>query len=212
MKSSKSICLAIVLALACRLCAAADVVPAASAASLPASASGNTTSAVPAADAQPSRAELALFALGLVGSVYRVGGDNPQHGMDCSGFVRYVYRKVAGLSLPHNAAAISHISEVISKTDLKPGDLVFFKTMKKAFSHVGIYLGNNQFVHASSSTTGSVMVSNLDDSYWRTRFDGARRLLAGQHDDNGSSSPTDGATGMPVSFSANSDPLTALTR
>ncbi len=201
MKPSKSTYLAVILALTCRLCAATDLIPAANADS-------NVTTPATAADAQPSRAELALFALGLVGSVYRVGGDNPQHGMDCSGFVRYVYRKVAGLSLPHNAAAISHISEVISKTDLKPGDLVFFKTMKKAFSHVGIYLGNNQFVHASSSSTGSVMVSNLDDSYWRTRFDGARRLLDG----TGSAASTDGATSIPVSFNANTDPLTALTR
>ena len=125
----------------------------------------------------PTRAELALFAMGLVGSVYKPGGDKPDTGMDCSGFVKYVYSEVAGLQLPHNAMAISKISMIIKKTDLKPGDLVFFKTMKKAFSHVGIYLGENRFIHAASKKTGVVMISHLDDTYWSTKFDGARRLL-----------------------------------
>ncbi len=132
----------------------------------------------PAAEtASPTRAELALFAMGLIGAVYRPGGDNPELGMDCSGFVRYVYHEVAGLHLPHNAAAISRISTVIHRTDLKPGDLVFFKTMRKAFSHVGIYLGNNRFIHASSSRTGVVMISSLSESYWAHRYDGARRVF-----------------------------------
>lgn len=126
---------------------------------------------------RPSRAELAMFAMGLIGAVYRPGGDTPQQGMDCSGFVRYVYHEVAGMKLPHNAAAMSRISTVISRADLKPGDLVFFKTMKKAFTHVGIYLGDNQFIHASSSRTGAVMISSLDESYWAHRYDGARRVL-----------------------------------
>lgn len=126
----------------------------------------------------PTHTELALFAMGLIGSVYKFGGDKPSTGMDCSGFVRYVYHEVAGLKLPHSAAAISKISTIIHKTDLKPGDLVFFKTMKKAFSHVGIYLGNNRFIHAASRDTGVVMISRMDDSYWSRKFDGARRLLA----------------------------------
>lgn len=209
MKRFQQIVVVIICALSCGFCAAAEPAPPTSDPVSPAVSAPEQS----AAEAQPSRAELALFALGLVGSVYRIGGDNPQNGMDCSGFVRYVYRQVAGLKLPHNAAAISRVSEVISRTDLKPGDLVFFKTMKKAFTHVGIYLGNNQFVHASSSTTGSVMVSSLDDSYWHKRFDGARRLLSGQHDARSDAHPAAGnASMMPVSFSPDSDPLSALTR
>ncbi len=150
----------------------------------------NQTSAPTAVAAKPSRAELAMFAMGLIGAVYRPGGDDPKQGMDCSGFVRYVYQEVAGLTLPHNAAAISKISTVISKADLKPGDLVFFKTVKKAFSHVGIYLGDNQFVHASSSETGVVMVSRLDESYWSRHYDGARRVLNSSHADNAGSAAT----------------------
>lgn len=125
----------------------------------------------------PTRTELALFAMGLVGAVYKPGGDNPSTGMDCSGFVKYVFGQVAGLKLPHNALAMSKISTEISKTDLRPGDLVFFKTMKSTFSHVGIYLGDNRFIHAASSKTGVVMISHLDDAYWTNNFNGARRLL-----------------------------------
>ncbi|MDR3391646.1 MAG: C40 family peptidase [Sulfuriferula sp.] len=126
---------------------------------------------------EPTRTELALFAMGLIGAVYKPGGDNPSTGMDCSGFVKYVYSEVAGLKLPHNALAMSKISAEINKTELRPGDLVFFKTMKTAFSHVGIYLGDNRFIHAASSRTGVVMISHLDDPYWSAKFDGARRLI-----------------------------------
>ena len=125
----------------------------------------------------PTRTELALFAMGLVGAIYKPGGDNPSTGMDCSGFVKYVFGEVAGLKLPHNALAMSKISAEISQSDLHPGDLVFFKTTKNAFSHVGIYLGENRFIHAASSKTGIVMISHLDDIYWRDKFNGARRLL-----------------------------------
>lgn len=130
-----------------------------------------------AANSTPTRTELALFAMGLVGAVYKPGGDNPSTGMDCSGFVKYVFGQVAGLKLPHNALAMSKVSTEISKTELRPGDLVFFKTMKATFSHVGIYLGENRFIHAASSKTGVVMISHLDDPYWSNNFNGARRLL-----------------------------------
>ncbi len=162
----------------------------------------------------PTHTELALFAMGLIGSVYKFGGDKPSTGMDCSGFVRYVYHEVAGLKLPHSAAAISKISTIIHKTDLKPGDLVFFKTMKKAFSHVGIYLGNNRFIHAASSDTGVVMISRMDDSYWSRKFDGARRLLttgtapaiAAESDSN----QADPTTLTPISLPAASPIATAM--
>lgn len=134
---------------------------------------GDETAPQPA----PSRAELAIFAISLVGSVYKFGGDDPSTGMDCSGFVKYVYSQVAGVELPHNARAISKISTIIKKADLKPGDLVFFKTMRKAFSHVGIYLGQNRFIHAANKRTGVVIISHLDNAYWSAKFDGARRLL-----------------------------------
>ncbi len=120
--------------------------------------------------------DLLLYALSLNGTRYKYGGHNVDTGFDCSGFVRYVYGQAAGLTLPVTARAISHAGAQIAKSELKPGDLVFFNTLRRAFSHVGIYLGDNRFIHASSSKTGDVMVSDLNEKYWSKRFDGARRF------------------------------------
>jgi cell wall-associated NlpC family hydrolase len=78
--------------------------------------------------------------------------------------------------LPRDSRAISRAAQPLARTELQPGDLVFFNTLNRAFSHVGIYLGDDRFVHAASSRTGAVMVSNLGNRYWRERFDGARRV------------------------------------
>jgi cell wall-associated NlpC family hydrolase len=114
-------------------------------------------------------------ALELLGIRYKRGGTSPDSGFDCSGFVRYVFSESLGLSLPHNAAAISQAGERIEKKELQPGDLVFFNTMRRAFSHVGIYLGDNQFVHAPRSGA-RVRIEDMDDRYWSRRYNGARRI------------------------------------
>ena len=133
--------------------------------------------ALPArADAPAS--EIPMYAISLVGSPYRMGGTSPQTGVDCSGFVGHVFRQAAGVELPRDSRSISQAAQPLAQDELRPGDLVFFNTLNRAFSHVGIYLGDNRFVHASSSRTGSVMVSNLNDRYWRERFDGARRVAS----------------------------------
>lgn len=116
-------------------------------------------------------------ALSLSGIRYQYGGSSPESGFDCSGFVRYVYQQAANLSLPHSARAISQIGQSIPKHELQPGDLVFFNTLKSAFSHVGIYLGNNRFIHAPSSG-GGVRVEDMQESYWKNRFNGAQRIDA----------------------------------
>jgi cell wall-associated NlpC family hydrolase len=133
--------------------------------------------------ALPARAdapadEVPMYAISLVGSPYRLGGTSPETGVDCSGFVGHVFRQAAGVVLPRDSRAISEAAQPLAQDELQPGDLVFFNTLNRAFSHVGIYLGDDRFVHASSSRTGSVMVSNLNDRYWRERFDGARRVVA----------------------------------
>lgn len=120
--------------------------------------------------------EIPMYAVSLVGSPYRLGGTSPETGLDCSGFVRHVFREAAGVILPRDSRAISETAQPLAREELRPGDLVFFNTLNRAFSHVGIYLGDDRFVHASSSRTGSVMVSSLNDRYWRERFDGARRV------------------------------------
>jgi cell wall-associated NlpC family hydrolase len=122
--------------------------------------------------------EIPFYAMSLVGSPYRLGGTSPESGLDCSGFVGHVFREAAGVTLPRDSRAISEAAQPLAPDELQPGDLVFFNTLNRAFSHVGIYLGDDRFVHASSSRTGSVMVSNLKDRYWRERFDGARRIVA----------------------------------
>jgi cell wall-associated NlpC family hydrolase len=115
-------------------------------------------------------------ALDLIGIRYRRGGTSPETGFDCSGFVSHVFKQGLGLYLPHNAKQISKSGEVVAKGDLQPGDLVFFNTMRHAFSHVGIYLGDNKFIHSPRSGE-TVRVEDMTESYWRKRFNGARRVI-----------------------------------
>lgn len=130
-----------------------------------------------AAHADMPADDIPMYAASLIGSPYRLGGTSPETGVDCSGFVGHVFSQVAGVTLPRDSRAISEAGEPLAKDELRPGDLVFFNTLKRPFSHVGIYLGDDRFVHAASSRTGVVMVSNLNDRYWRSRFDGARRVV-----------------------------------
>jgi cell wall-associated NlpC family hydrolase len=123
-------------------------------------------------------AEIVLRALGLLGVSYKLGGNSADSGLDCSGLVRLVFRETLGLVLPRRAEEIGRQSLSIDTSQLAPGDLVFFNTLRRAFSHVGIYIGDNQFVHAPSSG-GAVRVESLNKPYWQQRFDGARRLLEG---------------------------------
>jgi len=127
------------------------------------------------ADTPPE--DIPIYAVSLVGSPYQLGGTSPETGLDCSGFVGHVFRQTIGVNLPRDSRAISEAAQPLTQTDLQPGDLVFFNTLNRAFSHVGIYLGDDRFVHATSSRTGSVIISNLGDRYWRERFDGARRVM-----------------------------------
>jgi cell wall-associated NlpC family hydrolase len=119
--------------------------------------------------------QLVAGALGFLGVPYRRGGSDAESGFDCSGFVRAIYQQTAGLLLPRSASAQAAATETIDKTELKPGDLVFFNTMRRAFSHVGIYVGNGKFIH-SPKPGGEVRVEDLGASYWAKRFDGARRV------------------------------------
>lgn len=130
------------------------------------------------ADGVKAKAQPLLKALSLIGTPYKFGSSNPEKGLDCSGFVKHVYKQSADISLPRSAAEMSRQGEQVAKTELKPGDLVFFNTRKKANSHVGIYAGDGAFVHASSSRSKEVTVSNIGEKYWASRFNGARRVLS----------------------------------
>ena len=111
----------------------------------------------------------------MLGTHYKYGGTSPENGMDCSGLVRYVFKEAWGTELPRTAAEISHTGQHVDPQDLKPGDLVFYNTLRRSFSHVGIYLGDNKFIHAPS-TGGKVRIESMDLAYWKSRFNGARRI------------------------------------
>jgi cell wall-associated NlpC family hydrolase len=117
-------------------------------------------------------------ALALLGVHYRAGGRAPATGFDCSGLVRHVFLEAQGVSLPDTSREMSRVGATVRRESMQPGDLVFYNTLKRAFSHVGIYLGDNRFIHAPS-TGSEVRIENMDSPYWATRFNGARRILAG---------------------------------
>jgi cell wall-associated NlpC family hydrolase len=119
--------------------------------------------------------DVVVGALNMIGVRYRWGGNTPDSGLDCSGFVRYVFQDTLGMALPRRAEEMSRVGEKVRMSELKPGDLVFFNTMRRTFSHVGIYIGDNKFVH-SPSTGSTIRVDELDSSYWEKRFTGARRV------------------------------------
>lgn len=121
--------------------------------------------------------EIIISALSLTGVNYKYGGRSPETGFDCSGFVQYVFKHAAQISLPPSARTISEMGDTVKREDLQPGDLVFFNTLKSAFSHVGIYMGNNQFIHAPRAGS-KVRIENMDDRYWKTRYNGAKRMEA----------------------------------
>ena len=119
--------------------------------------------------------ELVIQAMGLLGVPYKLGGTSEEKGFDCSGFVRYMYEKSVGLVLPRRAEEQAKVTEEISRSELKPGDLVFFNTLKRTFSHVGIYVGDGKFIHAPRPGK-AVRVDDMREAYWQQRFNGARRV------------------------------------
>ncbi|OIQ87879.1 murein DD-endopeptidase MepH precursor [mine drainage metagenome] len=121
-------------------------------------------------------ADLVLDALSMLGVRYHYGGEHRSTGFDCSGLVRDVYQRTLGLMLPHSAAQQSREGEKIAESQLRPGDLVFFHTLRRAFSHVGIYIGNGQFIHAPRRGQ-PVQIESMASPYWAHRFVGARRLI-----------------------------------
>ena len=121
--------------------------------------------------------DLVVNAFGFLGVPYRRGGNSVETGFDCSGFVRAMYQQTVGLILPRSADQQAAATQTIEKSDLKPGDLVFFNTMRRAFSHVGIYIGDNKFIH-SPRAGAEVRVDDMRLGYWQARFNGARRVEA----------------------------------
>lgn len=124
--------------------------------------------------AQQGQSTVISYALSLQGIPYRYGKDSPEEGFDCSGFVTHVYKK-QGITLPRTVKDMALTLPPIPKNDVLSGDLVFFNTNGYSFSHVGIYINNDKFVHAPSKRTGKVLVSSLKNQYWQKHYTGARR-------------------------------------
>jgi hypothetical protein len=116
----------------------------------------------------------------LVGTRYRPGGTSTKTGFDCSGFVGYLFREEAGIQLPRSTREMINLdAPLVSRNDLEPGDIVFFNNRGRGrVSHAGIYIGDDQFIHSSSSRSGGVRVDSMDDRYWRASFMEAKRVLA----------------------------------
>ncbi len=119
------------------------------------------------------------YSKSLIGTPYKFGGTSPDKGFDCSGFVGDVFRHTVGVTMPRTTSGISKFGIAITPAELRSGDLVFFNTLKRKFSHVGIYLGDDRFIHAPS-TSGKVRIENMGDAYWKKNFDGARRIILKQ--------------------------------
>lgn len=120
--------------------------------------------------------ELIFNAMQLIGVPYTWGGNTVETGLDCSGFVKLVYERVLGLTLPRSSREQARATQEVSESEMRPGDLVFFNTRRAQYSHVGIYIGDNQFIH-SPSRGSKVRIENMTGSYWAKRFDGARRVV-----------------------------------
>ncbi len=119
--------------------------------------------------------ELVVTAIGFLGVPYRRGGNTVESGFDCSGFVKAMFEQTAGFILPRKAEQQAAATRKIERGDLEPGDLVFFNTLRRAFSHVGIYVGEGKFIH-SPKPGSEVRMDDMARSYWSRRFDGARRV------------------------------------
>ena len=139
---------------------------------------GYTAPALPGAQRPVPAAKVVVHAMGFLGVPYRMGGHGFEEGVDCSAFVRIVYQDSLGLRLPRSAREQAEQTTPIDVAELQPGDLVFFNTMRRAFSHVGIYVGDGKFIH-SPRKGSEVRVEDMRGAYWQTRYNGARRVIDG---------------------------------
>lgn len=149
--------------------------------------------------------ELVVNAMGFLGVPYRRGGNSAETGFDCSGFVRAMYEQSIGLILPRRAEQQAAATQNIETNELKPGDLVFFNTMRRTFSHVGIYVGDGKFIH-SPKPGAQVRVESMSVSYWKHRFDGARRVMSGRPDSVDASGQTSAASSTVMAPATNLTP------
>ncbi|TVT50541.1 MAG: glycoside hydrolase [Denitromonas halophila] len=142
----------------------------------------NASAALPEPNSTPVSAgapisELIVQGLAYLDTPYRFGGNSRDTGIDCSALVQQVFQRALGLDLPRTTSELAKIGDSLKRAQLKAGDLVFFNTRRRAYSHVGIYLGSDRFLHAPSSG-GKVRIESLNTRYWNKRFNGGRRVVS----------------------------------
>lgn len=132
--------------------------------------------ASPIAEPEPAR-EVIDRALGALGTPYRWGGTSPRQGFDCSGLVQYAFKTQDDLDLPRTSRALSRVdAPSVKRSDLQPGDLLFFRIRSRSVDHVAIYIGEGRFVHAPRRGT-KVRIDRLNNSYWQRHFQLAKRVV-----------------------------------
>jgi len=134
---------------------------------------------------QDAISNMLLQSVSLMGIAYKWGGNTPDTGMDCSGFVRYVFNKSLGINLPRTAAEMAKVGKRVSIDQLQPGDLIFFNSSRGSNTHIGIYLGGNKFIQ-SPRTGETIQITDLS-GYWTKHFNGAKRIVQESQDDGGNS-------------------------
>lgn len=159
--------------------------------------------------AKHTASDITSYALSLIGVDYKFGGNTPDQGLDCSGLIRYVFQQATGISLPRTAREQARVGESVARDKLQPGDLVFFNTRRFQFSHVGLYIGDNRFIHAPSRG-GAVEVVSIDQRYWQKAFNGARRVVSSLPDFSAVIPSAEAATPAPAAQSASSIQGTAV--
>jgi hypothetical protein len=127
--------------------------------------------------------DMLMQSISLIGIPYKWGGNTPQQGMDCSGFIRYVFKKSLGITLPRTAAEMARVGKRVELNDLEPGDLIFFNTRRGSNTHIGMYIGNNKFIQ-SPRTGETIQVTELT-SFWRSKINGVKRIVQENLDDSG---------------------------
>jgi len=123
---------------------------------------------------QDEAGDLIMNAMSLIGLSYRFGGNSPTQGLDCSGFMQYIFKRSMGITLPRTSAEMATVGQRVDRANLKPGDMVFFGAGGRV-SHVGMYIGNDRFIHAPR-TGRDIEITSMNGTYWKNRYITARRV------------------------------------
>ena len=136
--------------------------------------SNSSSSGRRSSGSQDEAGDLIMNAMSLIGLSYRFGGNSPTQGLDCSGFMQYIFKRSMGITLPRTSAEMASVGQQVVRANLKPGDMVFFGSGGRV-SHVGMYIGNDRFIHAPR-TGRDIEITSMNGNYWKSRYITARRV------------------------------------